>query len=573
MGIRREPIDRLLVARGVSPSVIERARLQVDTGEGTLVEQVSRTEGADPTLVARTVAESMGLQWLDEIDPEKIDVSLVRKISLGLAREQGVLPLWEVEEDGDIVVAISGSGSLDAVDDLRVLFRRNIQAFVVGPERLREFANLAFDRASQTASAVMEEVAEETGKDDDTLELIDDGDLLDDPNQAPIIRFVNSLFTQAIKDRASDIHIEPFDKELVVRFRTDGVLTEVVKPPPRLQASIVSRIKIMSGLNIAEKRIPQDGRIRTRMAGREIDVRVSTMPVQHGERVVMRLLEKGSVFALEGTGMSETVMRHFRKLIRLPHGIILVCGPTGSGKTTTLYSALSEINSPDKNILTIENPVEYELRGIGQTQVNPKIDLTFASVLRAHLRQDPDIILVGETRDKETAENAIQASLTGHLVFTTIHTNDAPSAFTRIIDMGIEPFLVASSLIAVLAQRLVRRLCPDCKEAYHPSDEELHELSLSREWVAGRPFHRAVGCPECQHKGYRGRCGIHELLVVSEPLRVKCTAGADASVLKKVAIAEGMKTLRDDGLAKVLEGVTSVDEVLRVTSEDAIVLD
>jgi len=574
MGIRREPIDQLLIARGVAPAVIERARTQVEAGEGTLVEQVSRTDGADPTLVAQTVAESMGLPWLDDIDPEQIDVNLVRKISLGLAREQGILPLWEVEEDGDIVVAIAGPASLDAVDDLRVLFARNIQAFVVGPERLRKFANLAFDRASQTASAVLEGVAEETGKDDDdALELLDDGDLLDDPNQAPIIRFVNSLFTQAIKDRASDIHIEPFDKELVVRFRTDGVLTEVVKPPPRLQASIISRIKIMSGLNIAEKRIPQDGRIRTRMAGREIDVRVSTMPVQHGERVVMRLLEKGSVFALEGTGMSETVMRHFRKLIRQPHGIILVCGPTGSGKTTTLYSALSEINSPDKNILTIENPVEYELRGIGQTQVNAKIDLTFASVLRAHLRQDPDIILVGETRDKETAENAIQASLTGHLVFTTIHTNDAPSAFTRIIDMGIEPFLVASSLIAVLAQRLVRRLCPDCKQAYHPSDEELHELSLSRAWVAGRPFHRAVGCPECQNKGYRGRCGIHELLIVSEGLRTKCTAGADASELKKIAIADGMKTLRDDGLVKVLQGVTSVDEVLRVTSEDAIVLD
>ena len=572
MGIRREPIDQLLIARGVDPAVVEKARAQLDIGSQNLADEVARTEGADPTLVARTVAESMGMPWLDEIDPEQIDVTMVRKISLGLSREQGVLPLWETEDER-IVVAIAGPSSLDAVDDMRVLFNKPVDAYVVGPERLTKMANMAFDKASQTAHAVMAEVAEETGTDDDDLQLIDNDDLLDDPDQAPIIRFVNSLFTQAIKDRASDIHIEPFDKELVVRFRTDGVLTEVVKPPPRLQASIISRIKIMSGLNIAEKRIPQDGRIRTKMGGREIDVRVSTMPVQHGERVVMRLLEKGSVFALEGTGMSPTIIRHFRKLIRQPHGIILVCGPTGSGKTTTLYSALSEINSPDKNILTIENPVEYELRGIGQTQVNAKIDLTFASVLRAHLRQDPDIILVGETRDRETAENAIQASLTGHLVFTTIHTNDAPSAFTRIIDMGIEPFLVASSLIAVLAQRLVRRLCPDCKEAYTPSDEELHELGLHRSFLQGRQFHRAVGCPECSNKGYSGRCGIHELLIVSEPLRQKCTSGADASQLKKIAIAEGMKTLRDDGLLKVLEGVTSVEEILRVTSEDAIVLD
>ncbi len=571
MGIRRAPLEDILLDRGVTPDVIEAARDQARQAKVDLAEGFEFVDGIDRRLVSRAVAESCSLPFLDEIELERVDEELVRRISLGLAREQGVLPLWVAR--GRLVVAVAGPRSLPALDDLRVLFEMPVDPVMLAPATLRDLTNKAFDKASRTASAVMEEVAEETGD-----ELVDDlnldgEDLLDDPNQAPIIRFVNSLFTQAIKDRASDIHIEPFDKELVVRFRTDGVLTEVVKPPPRLQASIVSRIKIMSGLNIAEKRIPQDGRIRTRMAGREIDVRVSTMPVQHGERVVMRLLEKGSVFALEGTGMSPDVMRHFRKLIRQPHGIILVCGPTGSGKTTTLYSALSEINSPDKNILTIENPVEYELRGIGQTQVNAKIDLTFASVLRAHLRQDPDIILVGETRDRETAENAIQASLTGHLVFTTIHTNDAPSAFTRIIDMGIEPFLVASSLIAVLAQRLVRRLCPDCKEAYVPSDEELHELGLDRSWLAGRSFHRAVGCAECSQKGYRGRCGIHELLIVSEPLRQKCTAGADASQLKKIAIAEGMKTLRDDGLLKVLDGVTSVDEVLRVTSEDAIVLD
>ncbi len=571
MGIRRAPLEQILVGRGVAPEVIEAARTQAQRAQVDLAEGFELVDGVDRRMISRAVAESCSLPFLENVEVDQVDESLVRRISLGLAREQGVLPLWVA--NGRVQVAVAGPRSLPALDDLRVLFGKPVDAVMLSGTVLRDVMNKAYDKASRTASAVMEEVAEETGDDlVDDLNL-DGDDLLDDPNQAPIIRFVNSLFTQAIKDRASDIHIEPFDKELVVRFRTDGVLTEVVKPPPRLQASIVSRIKIMSGLNIAEKRIPQDGRIRTRMAGREIDVRVSTMPVQHGERVVMRLLEKGSVFALEGTGMSPDIMRNFRRLIRQPHGIILVCGPTGSGKTTTLYSALSEINSPDKNILTVENPVEYELRGIGQTQVNAKIDLTFASVLRAHLRQDPDIILVGETRDKETAENAIQASLTGHLVFTTIHTNDAPSAFTRIIDMGIEPFLVASSLIAVLAQRLVRRLCPHCKEAYHPTAEELKELGLTRDFLQGRPFHRAVGCEECGQKGYSGRCGIHELLVVTEALRNKCTSGADATQLKTVAISDGMKTLRDDGLLKVLEGTTSVDEVLRVTSEDAISLD
>ncbi len=572
MGIRREPIDRLLLARGVDAAVIAQARLQAETIGGPLAEHVTRVEGIDTTVVARTIAESMGLPWLESVDFEQVNVELVRRLSLGMAREQGALPLWETPE-GIVIVAISGPEAMAAVDDLRVLFGKPVEAYVVGPERLRDIANKAFDKAQRNAHAVMEEVASETGRDSDDLQLIDDGDLLDDPDQAPIIRFVNSLFTQAIKDRASDIHIEPFEKELSVRFRIDGVLFEVVKPPPRLQASIVSRIKIMSGLNIAEKRIPQDGRIRTRMAGREIDVRVSTMPVRHGERVVMRLLEKGGVFDLSAIGMGDDIATAFRKLIRLPHGIVLVCGPTGSGKTTTLYSALSEINTPDKNILTIEDPVEYELRGVGQTQVNPKIDLTFASVLRAHLRQDPDVILVGETRDRETAENAIQASLTGHLVFSTIHTNDAPTAFTRIIDMGIEPFLVASSLVAILAQRLVRRLCPDCKEAYYPSAEELKEVGLDPVEMRGRRLYRPVGCDACNNKGYRGRSGIYELLVVSEPMRAMVTTGADAGKLKSLAVSEGMRTLRDDGLTKALAGHTSLDEVLRVTQEDVISLD
>jgi general secretion pathway protein E len=570
MGIRRDPLDQLLMNRGVTPEIIEAARVQAEKSGLDLVEGMSRNESVDRDVLGRTIADSLGLPFLDAIDVEQVDESLVRKVSLGHARENGVLPLWE--RDGHVEVALTSSQALPSLDDLRVLFKRPVQGLVVTPALLREATNQAYDKASQSASAVMEEMDEDHGGEEGgDLNLAED--LLDDPNQAPIIRFVNSLFTQAIKERASDIHIEPFEKELLVRFRIDGVLYEVVKPPPRLQASIVSRVKIMAGLNIAEKRIPQDGRIRTRMAGREIDVRVSTMPVRHGERVVMRLLEKGTVFNLEQVGMPADTTSAFRKLIRLPHGIILVCGPTGSGKTTTLYSALSEINSPDKNILTIEDPVEYEMRGIGQTQVNKKIDLSFASVLRAHLRQDPDVILVGETRDKETAENAIQASLTGHLVFSTIHTNDAPTAFTRLIDMGIEPFLVASSLVAILGQRLVRRVCPECRVPHHPTVQELREVGLEPKDIVGATLYKAVGCPECNMKGYAGRTGIYELLVVSDELRAVVTGGADAGVIKRHAVAEGMRTLRYDGLRKALEGLTTLDEVMRVTQEDVIVVD
>ena len=324
----------------------------------------------------------------------------------------------------------------------------------------------------------------------------------------------------------------------------------------------------MAKLDIAEKRIPQDGRIRIRMAGREVDLRVSTLPVRHGERVVMRILEKGSVFDLDAVGMSQAHMTTFRDYITRPHGIILVTGPTGSGKTTTLYSALSEINSPDLNILTIEDPIEYELRGIGQTQVNHKIDLTFASALRAHLRQDPDVILVGEIRDKETADNAVQASLTGHLVFSTLHTNDSPGAFPRLTDMGVEPFLVSSSLLMVLAQRLVRRLCGECKEPYQPLSTELEEFAVAPEMLLGRTVYKANGCPACLQTGYKGRTGIYEVLEVSDTIRKLVQKEASGAEIKKLAVAEGMKTLRDDGVRKVLEGHTSFEEVLRVTQEE-----
>ena len=577
MGIRRIPIEQELSARGVAPEAIARAHEQADKEGLGLVEALRRTEGVQGVALARSLSVLSGLPILESVDLERVDVELVRKLPLHLARDQGVLPLYE---DGEaILVAIARLDALTSLDDLRLLLGRRCRPVLVPHDTLQEVINKSFDKASRTASAVMEEIEEQDDEHHDDLDL--DADLLDDPNQAPIIRFVNSLLTQAIKEGASDIHIEPFEKELAVRFRIDGVLYEVVKPPARLQASIVSRVKIMAGLNIAEKRIPQDGRIRTRMAGREIDLRVSTLPVRHGERVVMRILEKGTVFSLDGVGMGPDALESFRRLIRLPHGILLVTGPTGSGKTTTLYSALSEINSPDKNILTIEDPIEYELRGIGQTQVNPKIELTFASTLRAHLRQDPDVILVGEIRDVETADNAVQASLTGHLVFSTLHTNDAPTAFSRLSDMGVEPFLVSSSIVAVLAQRLVRRLCDHCKKPHHPSMEELRGLGLGdaamttlRQAMArGMTIYQAHGCKECLDKGYRGRSGIYELLSVDEEVRALVSTNANAGTVRAKAIENGMRTLRDDGIRKVLDGVTSIDEVARVTQEDVIELD
>ncbi len=565
MAVRRVGIEETLLRSGIDPARMREARKESERSGVSLIEGIQRTHAAPADQVGRALADMLGLPFRDKIDHEAVDVDLVRPISLAMAREEGFLPCWK---DGAFVrVAISDERALGMLEDLRLLYQHPVRPFVVASDVLNSAMNKAYDRAAKSASATLEGIIED-GLEDEEGDLNLAGDIVDDPNQAPIIKFVNSLLSNAVKDRASDIHIEPFEKELAVRFRVDGVLREIVKPPPKLQASIVSRVKIMAGLNIAEKRIPQDGRIRTRFAGREIDLRVSTLPVRHGERVVMRILEKGTVFSLDGVGMGADNLALFRAIIQKPHGIVLVTGPTGSGKTTTLYSALAEINAPDLNILTIEDPIEYELRGIGQTQVNPKIDLTFASALRAHLRQDPDVILVGEIRDRETAENAVQASLTGHLVFSTLHTNDAATAFTRLIDMGVEKFLVTSSLLAVLAQRLVRKLCPNCKAPFVPTDGELREAGIDRAALVGHTVYRSVGCSSCNSTGYRGRSGIYEFLPVSEEVRELVLANAPANAVAKRARELGMRSLRDDGIRVVLEGRTSLDEVMRVTQED-----
>ena len=422
----------------------------------------------------------------------------------------------------------------------------------------------------ETIEGLIEQKMEEDG-----VELLDaietDGSELSEMAQeASVVRLVNEILLEAVETRTSDVHIESQQDGIVIRYRIDGILH--TQPVPQeinhFRAAIISRLKIMAKLNIAEKRLPQDGRIKIRVKGREVDVRVSVIPMIHGEGLVMRILDKGAMkFELKSLGMAESTYKIFRKLIALPHGIILVTGPTGSGKTTTLYSSLIEINDPTTKIITTEDPVEYQLPGINQIQVHPKIGLTFAQSLRSILRHDPDVVLVGEIRDLETAENAIQASLTGHLVFSTLHTNDAAGAFTRMGDMGVEPFLVASTVEAIMAQRLVRRLCKNCCEVIDPSSLEL-PVDFPHEMFAGKEVFGPVGCRECRGVGYRGRLGIYELLVNDDTLRELAQEGASAWEIKKTAVANGMKTLRDDGWLKVLAGETSIDEVLRITKGD-----
>jgi general secretion pathway protein E len=470
-------------------------------------------------------------------------------------------------------VAVADPLDTAAQDNLSVLLGAPLSPVVVPGAVIVDAINQVYDRTADRHDRLMEDL--ETTEDLESVahELEEPTDLLESDDEAPIIRLVNSLLFRAVKERASDIHINPEEKDISVRFRIDGVLREVIRPPRRFQASIVSRIKIMGGLNIAEKRLPQDGRIRIKIAGRDVDVRLSTIPTANGERIVMRLLDKSAVLLdLSMIGFENWQLDIMDGLVTRSHGIVLVTGPTGSGKTTTLYGALAKINSPDLNILTIEDPVEIQLKGVAQVQVNAKIDLTFANGLRAFLRQDPDVIMVGEIRDLETAEIAIQASLTGHLVLSTIHTNDAAGAITRLADMGVQPFLVASSLVGVLAQRLVRMLCPACKEAYEPSPDELAQASITPAVLAraGNPrrIYRAVGCPLCQRTGYSGRTGIYELMLIDDELRQLILKNVDSGSIKARAVAGGMMTLLEHGAYKVAMGLTTGAEVLSVTAED-----
>jgi len=478
-------------------------------------------------------------------------------------KRMGLVPLFE--EQGVLTVAINDPANFQAADDLARRFGFKGIRMVLSPlGEIHSAINALFDQTSDEAEKMVQDLESYQSDDQVFTELEDLQDLMDVTNEAPIIRLVNVVLTQALRRLASDIHIEPYEKEIKVRFRIDGILYEIFSLPKRFQAHIVSRLKVMANLDIAEKRLPQDGRIKIKVANKTVDIRISVIPMAYGERIVLRLLDKSiSILGLAEMGMAQKRLEIFEKLINKNTGILLVTGPTGSGKTTTLYAALNRINSMEKNIITIEDPIEYELKGVGQIQVNPKTELTFARGLRSVLRHDPDIIMVGEIRDLETVEIAIQASLTGHLVFSTLHTNDATGALTRLVDMGVEPFLIASSLLAVLAQRLVRRICPDCKEPFHPEEATLEELGLPKDQV----FYHGRGCEACMQSGYRGRSGIFELLVMDNDTRHLLTSGADSVKMKDMAVRNGMATLFEDGLLKVKTGLTTLNEVLRVTQE------
>ena len=566
------PIGKILVARGFCTDEQVQSALLVQADRGGFLGELLVQQGSATKL---QVLEGLGAQ-LDmpvqaKIEEETIDVSLVGPLSIGYARESEVLPIGR--SHGVLTVAIANPMSLGALDDLAVLFgAARIEPILVTTEVLNVAINYSFDRRARADQVVDDMEKGESGVADIALQLEDAAkDILDEDDEAPIIRLVNSVLNQAAKERASDVHIEPMEKYVVVRFRKDGVLKEVVKTSKKFQPSITSRVKIMGALNIAEKRLPQDGRIRIKVAGRDIDLRLSTIPTAHGERIVMRLLDKTSTtLDLKVLGMRDEVRLVIDQLVHRPNGIFLCTGPTGSGKTTTLYSALMTINKPDINILTIEDPVEYQLEGIGQMQVNPKIDFTFARGLRATLRQDPDVVLVGEIRDLETAEIAVQAALTGHLVLSTVHTNDAASTFTRMIDMGVEPFLLSSSICGILAQRLIRTLCKDCRLPHLPTALELEQLGLESTdpRLATATFFRAKGCPQCSMSGYAGRSGLHELLIPTEEIKRLVVSRADAGTIKRAAVAQGMETLLTDGAIKCMAGKTTVEEVMRIANAD-----
>ena len=523
--------------------------------------------------VVAALAEQTMLPTLASIPVDSIDLDLYAELPISFAKTHEVIPLWIDEDDGSIAVAVSDPFNTSPVDDLRVLLDHPVTAWIAAPSQIVDAINRVYDRLARSAGQVIEELEDTKSEDDHLFDEIED--IVDSDDEAPIIRFVNSLLTEALKERCSDIHFEPFERTMAVRFRIDGILYNKVEAPKRLQAAISSRVKVMAQLDIAEKRLPQDGRIRIKVAGRDVDIRVSTVPVAHGERIVLRLQDRSAgLLSLDEIGIEGDKLPAWRELIRRPHGILLVTGPTGSGKTTTLYASISEVNRPDINILTVEDPIEYQVKGIGQMAVNPKIDLTFARGLRAYLRQDPDVILVGEIRDLETADISIQASLTGHLVLSTLHTNDAATAVNRLVDMGVEPFLVASSISGIMAQRLLRRLCSTCKEEFKPVPADLLEVGIDPRDLQGSVFRPKVGgCAECLQTGYRGRTGIYELLTISDRIRSMVVQNLSSSEIRNQAVSEGMTTLRMDGAGKFLQGLTSLEEVIRITQDDASILE
>ena len=557
-----QPLEQILLAAHViTPEILQDARTRAGQNHERLGDVLVAMGAAAPDDVLRALAAQQGLPFLpaDELPSSP---PIIQSLSPKYLRQYTVCPI--AVDGSTVTVATADPTNPQLLDDLRQTLGLKVSLCVAPPAAILD----AIERA-YSASTPLQKIVEGMGSDETPGEAEENvNQLRDMAFEAPVVKLVNLLIEEAAAAEASDIHIEPFEERLRVRYRVDGVLYERESPPRRLQAALTSRIKLMAEMNIAERRLPQDGRIRVSAGGRRVDIRVSTIPTVYGESLVMRLLDRSSVFLpFNRLGFSPRVAEIFQELIRRPHGILLVTGPTGSGKTTTLYAALDKINSSDKKIITVEDPVEYQLAGVNQIPVRSKIGLSFATGLRHIVRQDPDIIMVGEIRDLETAEIAIQAALTGHLVFSTLHTNDAPGAVTRLQDMGAEPYLVASVLSAVLAQRLVRRICEACRAPYHPDAGDLLAIGITD--AGGVELSRGKGCDDCRGTGYRGRLGIYELFVITEEARGLILSKRPTGEIRRHAIEHSMVTLRDDGWAKARAGITTVEEILRVTQEDS----
>jgi len=561
--MNEKQVAELFVEQQVlQPSQAEDVLNEANLNGKTIVQAMVDSGFVDESGFYRTIAEALGAEYVDFGDKE-IAPAILKLIPSGLARLHRALPIGL--SGNTLRVALADPLDPRAAEDLRFALGKDVDVVVAPTEqidnRIKEYYG------ADTTS--MEEVLKQLGEAGEMLQIRGDetaAAVEAEANATPIIRFVDLILYQAIQDRASDIHFEPFENEFKIRYRVDGALYEMSPPPRHLALPVISRVKVMANMNIAERRLPQDGRIQKNIAGRHVDLRVSTLPTQFGESVVLRVLDRSTVnLDLEMLGMPEYVHNYIHEIINCPNGIFIATGPTGSGKTTTLYSCLRKINTIDSKLLTAEEPVEYDLEGIVQVPVNEAIGLTFARVLRAFLRQDPDRIMIGETRDLETAQIAIQASLTGHLVFTTLHTNDAPGAITRLIDMGVEPFLISATLEAVLGQRLLRSICPNCRAPYQPNESVLAQLELSKRDIGDRKFFYGKGCDACNHTGYKGRKGIYELMKITDPLRELINERAPTVVLKQKAIELGMVTLRQDGLRSIFAGDTTIEEVLKYT--------
>ncbi|MCC7407062.1 MAG: type II secretion system ATPase GspE [Phycisphaeraceae bacterium] len=541
--------------------------LAAGAGEGGQTDQsvlaVARQKGLGDAAIAQAVAEAAGLGYLEDLSDRPASANFVEKVPIAFARQHVLLGL--ASENGQMPVAVARWDDLESLEIVARWLNKPVVPVLVPAAAIQAAINAAYQHRGEQAQAM---IARLDAKDmaEEIASLRQREDLLDVATRAPVIKLVNLILFEAVRQEASDVHVQPYEDRLIVRLRIDGMLFNAYELPKALQEEVLSRVKVMGGMNIAEKRLPQDGRATVAVGDRIIDLRIASLPGAFGERLVVRLLDKSSkLLSLQQLGMNAATLERFRNLITVEHGLILVTGPTGSGKTTTLYAALQEINSTARNVITLEDPIEYQLPGVSQTQINTKKGMTFASGLRSVLRQDPDIIMVGEVRDQETAAMAIQSALTGHLVFSTLHTNDAASAVTRLLDLGIEAYLAASSLVGVLAQRLVRRVCPSCGQTYTPLPHEFDRLDLGISSQKAAHLRQGKGCDRCRNTGYRGRVGVFELLSVDEAVRRCVQQRATAAEIQAAALEHGMQSMRDDGLAKILAGVTTAEEVLRVT--------